>query len=181
CLIGLIVVPLLNANTFHIIERLNKDAALRSSINQVVTNVISDEKNKPITDCLINAKDEKNPSKRLTKQNQCFEDININAILDNINMPIGWYSYNLPTFIEDIKKELTTLKLLTSNEKWDWGGIINVFIGWLLEFLKVIFGWLLSAGAIAMGAPFWFELLGKFINVRNAGQVPESTSKDKPN
>jgi len=27
-----------------------------------------------------------------------------------------------------------------------------------------------------MGAPFWFELMGKFINVRNSGSKPASTA-----
>lgn len=34
---------------------------------------------------------------------------------------------------------------------------------------KVILGWLITGVAIAMGAPFWFDLLGRVINVRNAG------------
>ena len=41
-------------------------------------------------------------------------------------------------------------------------------------------GWSISAIAISMGAPFWFDLLGKFINVRSAGKaiLPEA-SKSK--
>lgn len=33
-------------------------------------------------------------------------------------------------------------------------------------------GWLVTAIAIAMGAPFWFDLLGRLLNVRNAGAPP---------
>ncbi|MDJ0582941.1 hypothetical protein [Crocosphaera sp.] len=33
-----------------------------------------------------------------------------------------------------------------------------------------ISGWIISAIAMAMGAPFWFDLLGKFLNVRNAAK-----------
>ena len=32
-------------------------------------------------------------------------------------------------------------------------------------------GWILSAIAISMGAPFWFEVLGRFLKVRNAGET----------
>jgi hypothetical protein len=39
---------------------------------------------------------------------------------------------------------------------------------------------MLSGLAIAMGAPFWFELLGKFINVRNSGPKPVSHTKEQP-
>ncbi|MGI0489819.1 hypothetical protein ACN4EK_30760 [Pantanalinema rosaneae CENA516] len=38
--------------------------------------------------------------------------------------------------------------------------------------LKIILGWLLSGIAIAMGAPFWFDLLSKVMNVRNTGSKP---------
>ena len=33
-------------------------------------------------------------------------------------------------------------------------------------------GWLLTAGAVALGAPFWFSLLQNLINIRNAGPKP---------
>lgn len=36
--------------------------------------------------------------------------------------------------------------------------------------LQAIFGWLMTGVAVAMGAPFWFDILGKFINVRNTGK-----------
>lgn len=161
--IGLVVTLAINADSFHILERLNKDAALRSSINQVASNVISN--NKPrIEDCLREANKSKDSTQKLRQQNQCFEDINedINTALDNITMPLGWST------MEEFKKQAHPL----DPAKFKLGD-------WVLGGIKLIFGWLLSAAAIAMGAPFWFDLLGKFINVRNAGQVPESTSKDK--
>jgi len=164
--IGLLVTIAINADTFHILERLNKDAALRSSINQVASNVISNKK-QDIEECLMVAKKMENSREKLRKQNQCFEDINTG--LDNITMPLGWDPSNFPTSIKELLKKPVNQLLL--NNKWlsVLGGIIKLLVGWLL-----------SAAAIAMGAPFWFDLLGKFINVRNAGKVPESTSKDKP-
>ena len=78
-------------------------------------------------------------------------------------MPLGWST------MEQFKKQVNP-RDPAKTKVWDW----------VLGIIKLIFGWLLSAGAIAMGAPFWFDLLGKFMNVRNAGKVPESTSNDKP-
>lgn len=152
-LIGLVVTLVINADTFHILERLNKDAAFRSSMNQVATKVITDNK-KPITGCLYQANTQ-------NEQNKCFDKINTS--LDKITMPLGW---DISNIWEQFTKQLNP----RYPDKWEH---------WLGGTFKFIFGWLLSAGAIAMGAPFWFDLLGKFINVRNAGQVPESTSKDK--
>jgi len=36
-----------------------------------------------------------------------------------------------------------------------------------------VLGWLITTFAIALGAPFWFDILGKVINIRNAGRKPE--------
>src|SRR5205823_620808 len=46
--------------------------------------------------------------------------------------------------------------------------------------LLKLFGLLLTVGAIQLGAPFWFDLLQKIVNLRAAGQPPKkSTSTDE--
>lgn len=40
-----------------------------------------------------------------------------------------------------------------------------------------ILGWFLTAAALTLGAPFWFDLLNKFINLRGAGSKPEREDK----
>ena len=49
-------------------------------------------------------------------------------------------------------------------------------VGWKIKkshgLLYVILGWILSALALSAGAPFWFDLLKKLVNVRNAGAKP---------
>jgi archaellum component FlaC len=47
-----------------------------------------------------------------------------------------------------------------------------------LGFLRMLSGWILSGIAIAMGAPFWFDLLGKLVNVRNSGGKPQPKTVD---
>lgn len=39
--------------------------------------------------------------------------------------------------------------------------------------LLQISGWLLTTAALTLGAPFWFDLLSKFVNVRGAGPKPQ--------
>jgi hypothetical protein len=43
-------------------------------------------------------------------------------------------------------------------------------------FLKLM-GLLLTAGAASLGAPFWFDVLNKFMSVRAAGKAPEEAPK----
>jgi hypothetical protein len=37
-----------------------------------------------------------------------------------------------------------------------------------------LFGWALTALAISLGAPFWFDLMNKFVNLRAAGAPPDT-------
>jgi hypothetical protein len=45
------------------------------------------------------------------------------------------------------------------------------------EFSKLtlvqLLGWILTAAALSLGAPFWFDMLNKFINLRGAGGKPK--------
>lgn len=45
-------------------------------------------------------------------------------------------------------------------------------------FLSIL-GWLLTAIALSFGAPFWFDLLNKLVNIRAAGKKPEDDKKAK--
>lgn len=40
-------------------------------------------------------------------------------------------------------------------------------------------GWLVTAAALSFGAPFWFDLLGKIVNLRAAGKKPDPREKDE--
>jgi len=44
-------------------------------------------------------------------------------------------------------------------------------------YLLKILGLLLTAGAASLGAPFWFDVLNKFMSIRSAGKAPEETPK----
>jgi hypothetical protein len=80
------------------------------------------------------------------------------AKLDDLRLPIGWSGPGL---------ELTSPFAQT-----DWAqGILNAVRGHLL-------GWVLTAFAATLGAPFWFDLLNRFINIRAAGKAPEEKPKD---
>ena len=45
--------------------------------------------------------------------------------------------------------------------------------GWL----ERLIGWLLTVLALSLGAPFWFDMLNKFINIRSAGKSPDEKAK----
>jgi hypothetical protein len=48
---------------------------------------------------------------------------------------------------------------------------------WGWEILSKIVGWAITAVAIFLGAPFWFDLLSKVVNLRGSGTKPASAKK----
>jgi hypothetical protein len=48
------------------------------------------------------------------------------------------------------------------------------------SYIMKIVGLLLTGFAISLGAPFWFDLLGKFMNLRGTGTKPEPTPASAP-
>ena len=52
-----------------------------------------------------------------------------------------------------------------------WSGMTdwNNPSAWLMR----VAGWLVTVGAVSLGAPFWFDVLNKIVNVRSAGKAPE--------
>jgi predicted RNase H-related nuclease YkuK (DUF458 family) len=82
-----------------------------------------------------------------------IKSINTKEILQDINLPIGWTNDNIQEQIG-----------------WHPLKIQNIPI---ISLLTMFTGWIISGLAIAMGAPFWFDLLSKVMNVRNAGKSPK--------
>lgn len=82
-----------------------------------------------------------------------------NQALNDISLPVGWTQVNL-------QQQMTGSS-----------GIFDFIPGFGI--FRVIFGWFISGIAISMGAAFWFDLLGKVINVRNAGRRPVSSARNE--
>lgn len=53
-------------------------------------------------------------------------------------------------------------------------------IGWksapsnALDWAKTLLGWIITTAAISLGAPFWFDLLGKVANLRGSGDQAQA-------
>lgn len=98
----------------------------------------------------------------------------------NFLLPITMFGLFISSgikIIEMILKQPTKV----SKSNYFWLGWLSIFTVILVVFtgVKVVLGWALSAIAISMGAPFWFDLLGKVINVRNTGPKPASSSDNQ--
>jgi hypothetical protein len=82
---------------------------------------------------------------------------------------------NIQTGIEDLKAISTTLGNLKLHLGWstDENSLTTYPTSWGGLFLKII-GLAISAFAVSLGTPFWFETLNKLVSIRGAGKKPGS-------
>lgn len=149
-LIGFLVAVAVNADTMHIITRLSEDQVLRSTVIRAANQIAVDQ-SELTAFCL-------SQTERERRQNsQCSQVLkNLDQAARNISLPIGWDESN-------------------RKQQWQEAGRLGN-----LRFFRYLLGWLVSGIALSMGASFWYELLGKFINVRNTGQAPPPP-REQPN
>lgn len=56
---------------------------------------------------------------------------------------------------------------------WDFDKV-KTYDWW--DWIYKVFGWLITALSVTLGAPFWFDLLKKLVNIRSAGAKPASST-----
>ena len=67
---------------------------------------------------------------------------------------------------------------------WEKLGAAKDAAAWFAALWLIIFnhgiGWIITALAVSLGAPFWFDTLNRFMTIRNAGRSPNE-ARDKTN
>jgi hypothetical protein len=91
---------------------------------------------------------------------------NTTELLDEagkLSLPLGWISNKNDPYKGD---------QVPICDQFGWSCVG----AWLLKLI----GLLISALAIQLGAPFWFDTLSKFVNIRSAGTPPGQSAKSGP-
>ncbi len=175
-LIGFFIAFISNSDTFHIFNRLSSDENLREVITKRASEVAPSAGTQPVT-------------------REDLEKIKVStdAVLRDVALPISWTPSNLVKQF-DCPPARPLAENATSEQEWNtlFASCLQTeqpvgdlpFDQKLLKLLematirhpwaafKMMLGWFLSGLAIAMGAPFWFDLLGKIVTVRNSGNKP---------
>ncbi|MEM9004845.1 MAG: hypothetical protein AAGE59_15145 [Cyanobacteria bacterium P01_F01_bin.86] len=185
-LIGITLAIAVNANSIHILDQLAFDNELRQtmvgSIQQTAENTDTSD-----TEELLDT---------------------LQETLDEINLPIGWDPYlideefncNLPRDTSAGEGDPRLWHQLIQVCLYGQEGIVNetanpsespeaffyptaiasIFLQQPLVGLRYLLGWIITGIAISMGASFWFDLLGKLVNVRNTGPLQTSPTTATP-
>lgn len=78
--------------------------------------------------------------------------------------------------LKEIQANLQEIKVLSAkiyDTKLPLGWREDPWLDMKLGWLEKLAGLLLTAMAVSLGAPFWFEMLNKLVNLRNAGSKPK--------
>ncbi len=186
-IIGLLVAMFTNSDTFHIFSRVASDDSLRK--------VITDRASKisPKTESTMTA------GPNIIRRDLTDLKDQTQEVLADIPLPITWNPRNLSQQLDcpydpkpdNLKNGDEKIYSLLTRDQWNdlyqaCVGVpgtddvsvplqvVQMIIARPMGFLRMFSGWWISGIAIAMGAPFWFDLLGKIVNVRNAGEKPKS-------
>jgi hypothetical protein len=101
--------------------------------------------------------------------------------LDQLGLPIGWFRNDSAINSAGGHSQSVAAVFRQSNflvlPKTSVVPFEVDFAGWWRAISFHLIGWLLTALAASLGAPFWFDTLNKFMSVRSAGKAPEERPK----
>jgi hypothetical protein len=144
-----VVTIMLNVDTIYISTNLWED---KNSLKRAAD--LSVELSKGYNNNAISLKNISDTSSDIYKRNIAAIDSMkvIQGKISSLQIPIGWNLSKLPD---------------CNNSDFVWQ--------WLIKLL----GWSITAFALYLGAPFWFDALNKIVNLRATGNKPAKSS-DKP-
>ena len=155
--IGLVIAIAMNADTIHIIRQLSNDSTLRQAL---VTAAGSAKAPTPPTG--QPAPDAAAFRQQITDTTSAYQGVT------SLGLPVGWPTGSRPK----------------DGSEFTVSQRIGNTLGWIYSNPSMIVGWLFTALAISLGAPFWFDMLNKIMVVRSTIKPTEKSqaegSKDKP-
>ena len=90
----------------------------------------------------------------------------------NVFGPSDWYR-TIRDQIQQAEDQVSKVENLGIPLGWNPNPFSQAFPAWL----QTILGWLMTAIAVSLGAPFWFDMLNKIVNVRLAEKPAEESTR----
>ena len=153
--IGIVVTIGINADSLTIFKRLTSDKTLAAAVADTAEQYTRAQDATPVpVDPRQSPEEQKDHAERELKRKL--------DTLDRLGLPIGW----------DKKDENSTPP--------GWPGMTHLYDAAPRSQRLLLFhwpGWLLTAFAVSFGAPFWFDLLNRFMVVRSTIK-PKEKSRD---
>jgi hypothetical protein len=156
--------------TQHILLVLGLAVSLLLNVNSIVIgrHLAVDEQARVYTDRL---------AEQITQQGQPQTSAQIEVFrsqLDQVGLPIGW---------SDAARAAISASFPTAPDGWSdnrlEGRDIGFALAWLGALLSIAAGYAITAFAMMLGAPFWFDVLNRIMVIRSTVK-PKEKSPDEP-
>jgi hypothetical protein len=142
-----------NVDSLHLIQGLSMNPKLRDDLVEQASAFTkkhtTDAEGIPSTDIAVVAKEVKDA---------LYE-------LNDVALPIGWGDAQYNYLFADVGHGKAK-SLAAGTQGWNWARILTAIIGWII-----------TALAASLGAPFWFDTLNRFVNIRGNGRSPAEAQK----
>jgi hypothetical protein len=195
---GFVVAIALNVDSLHLLKIISLDPQFRKTLVAQAENVVNQYETDTLKSILTDEKirfylnndttTAKKGKERLTKIVSMLDSVTKTNYLkidstmwtiEQLNIPVGWSQNTAPLSWRwgsckdsTANESKPTSSLAAYNEErnhpQDCWTIVKYFLGICL-----------SGISLSFGAPFWFDLLVKFVNIRRAGKKPETTTNPK--
>jgi len=151
--IGLLVVIILNLDSVALTERLYQDKEARNAAVELGLQITKTTNKAAFDHCMAKSSQERK------NDSACIPLMGLVDVVQGRNKSLG----QLPIGWTNMSQSSTSPFGFISPDAWSWASRLA--------------GWLLTAFAVSLGAPFWFDLLNKFINIRYGSRKPRVEQK----
>lgn len=178
--VGLSIAIVFNVDTMKIVDKLEKDPKLRGQLVQQADAFVQAH-----PDLDIKLKEKEIEFRRAMATIQKTDSaIHANSTNDIMKLSLELENYKLLKSRRDtlLSRAETLIKEDVQNIhhslglKWE---NYDHKSGLFMSLLKSLLGWTITAIALSMGAPFWFDLLNKLMKLRGSVATPTSDDKEK--
>lgn len=153
-IVGLLVAIAFNVDTFEIANQLATSPALRASLANAADQMIASGK-------YADAKLPQNDQDAQKSAAEIKKFASSLAQFEKQGLPLGFSCLEEASGLDGTVKACWDKSRKASNGEW----------------LHKLGGWLVTGIAISFGAPFWFDLLNRLVDLRAAGKKPPAGSK----
>lgn len=166
-LLGLVITIALNADSAYIARHLSTDPAMRNSL-VAASQAFAQKENGGEAGNQTSGQ----PTQPSGESAQARFDNNLQQIKE-LGLPIGWT-------VEGDDPRFKGKVAVDPHLRWPGWHLLdpNVRSNWWLQIKFHWLGWLLTALAISLGAPFWFDMLNKLIVVRSTVKPKEKSGEE---
>lgn len=178
--VGLSISIVFNVDTLKIVDKLEKDPKLREQIVQQADAFIQEHPNLD-TDLIQQEIEYKKAVAQRMKIDSSLKKNNLDAVLED---SLKLVKYQLlkarrDTLLNRSEKLLKNdIKSINHSLGLEWESY-DCNSNLLKCILLSLLGWTVTALALSLGAPFWFDLLNKLMKLRGSVATPTSDDKEK--